>query len=217
MAIPWIQVYSNIVTHPKTSNLVDELGITSSATEPEAVAVGMLIGLWTWAAVNAYDGNLNGVAPRTIARACNWKKNPDKLIAALVKCGWIDEDMKIHDWAEYAELYINRLDYQREQAKERMRRFRERKRNEAGIKTCAYCGKTATGFDHIVPRSKGGTDDPDNLIPCCKRCNSSKGAKSLADFLNTTTVKLDIDSILQNDQLMERLSVDEFGRFFDLL
>lgn len=28
--------------------------------------------------------------------------------------------------------------------------------------------------DHKVPLSKGGTNDPDNLQPLCKRCNSSK-------------------------------------------
>lgn len=216
MALPWIQVYSNIASHPKTSNLVDELGITSSVAEPEMVAVGMLIGLWTWAAVNAYDGDLSGVLPRTIARACGWKKSPDKLLAALEKCGWIDPDMKIHDWAEYAELYINRLDYQREQSRKRVQAYRERKREELGIKTCSYCGKKATGFDHIIPRSKGGTDDEANLTPCCQRCNSAKGARDLAVFLNSTTIDLDIDSILSNEKLMAHVFFDETGHFVTL-
>lgn len=128
--LPWVQVYTNIVEHPKTANLVDELSISSSATEPEMVAVGMLIGLWTWAAKNAYDGNLNGVPVRAIAKACGWKKSPDKLVDALKKCGWIDDDMTIHDWAEYAELYINRVDFQKEQNRKRVREHREKKRLE---------------------------------------------------------------------------------------
>lgn len=32
--------------------------------------------------------------------------------------------------------------------------------------------------DHVKPVVRGGTNDPDNLVPCCRRCNSSKGAKS---------------------------------------
>jgi hypothetical protein len=33
--------------------------------------------------------------------------------------------------------------------------------------------------DHVHPRSKGGTDDLDNLVLSCDACNISKGATSL--------------------------------------
>lgn len=131
--LPWIQVYSNITEHPKTTNLVDELGITSKDAEPEMVAVGMLVSLWTWAAKNAYNGDLSAVSARAIAKACGWKKDAQTLVKSLVDCGWLDADMKIHDWEEYAELYINREDYKREQAKERMRNLRARKKAESEI------------------------------------------------------------------------------------
>ena len=42
---------------------------------------------------------------------------------------------------------------------------------------CVYCGSPATSVDHIIPRSKGGTDYPDNLVAACSRCNYSKGDK----------------------------------------
>lgn len=44
---------------------------------------------------------------------------------------------------------------------------------------CWYC-KAAPGdtLDHIIPRAQGGTDDPDNLVPACRPCNSSKGART---------------------------------------
>ncbi len=47
---------------------------------------------------------------------------------------------------------------------------------------CAYCEKTGTTWDHIVPLTKGGSNLPENLAPACKSCNSSKGAKLLADW-----------------------------------
>lgn len=131
MAIPWIQVYSNLHTHPKTGRLVDELGIKSADADPEVVAVGLLVCLWSWACQNAYNGDLSGVGYRTIANAARWKKSPEKLVNALISCGFLDDDMKLHDWEEYAELFINRADYQREQAKERMRNMRARKKAEA--------------------------------------------------------------------------------------
>lgn len=41
---------------------------------------------------------------------------------------------------------------------------------------CDYCGaETTMTREHMVPRSKGGTDDPDNIAQACSRCNSRKG------------------------------------------
>ncbi len=40
---------------------------------------------------------------------------------------------------------------------------------------CTYCDADADTTDHIIPRSVGGTNDPGNLVPACKPCNSRKG------------------------------------------
>jgi 5-methylcytosine-specific restriction endonuclease McrA len=40
---------------------------------------------------------------------------------------------------------------------------------------CRYCGGHATTADHVVPRSKGGTDSMHNLVAACRSCNGSKG------------------------------------------
>lgn len=39
---------------------------------------------------------------------------------------------------------------------------------------CGYCGAEADTVDHMFPKVRGGTDDPSNLIACCRRCNSIK-------------------------------------------
>lgn len=61
-------------------------------------------------------------------------------------------------------------------------RFEVFKRDEF---TCQYCGRTSPAVilevDHIVPVSKGGTNDLMNLITSCRDCNRGKGAKSLSD------------------------------------
>lgn len=48
---------------------------------------------------------------------------------------------------------------------------------------CAYCGGQATTVDHVVPRSRGGSDTWDNLTGACNRCNASKGARTLIGHL----------------------------------
>lgn len=43
---------------------------------------------------------------------------------------------------------------------------------------CGYCfSRWATGYDHLIPWSYGGTGEQSNLYPCCRRCNSILGAK----------------------------------------
>lgn len=39
---------------------------------------------------------------------------------------------------------------------------------------CTYCGDPATTTDHVIPRSRGGTNTKDNLVPACATCNSLK-------------------------------------------
>ncbi len=43
---------------------------------------------------------------------------------------------------------------------------------------CAYCRRSATTVDHVVPRSRGGRDSWDNLVACCVRCNNVKGDRT---------------------------------------
>jgi hypothetical protein len=50
--------------------------------------------------------------------------------------------------------------------------------------TCRYCGRQQRELseplhcDHIVPRSKGGSDNLTNLATACRNCNLSKHART---------------------------------------
>lgn len=49
--------------------------------------------------------------------------------------------------------------------------------------TCQYCGArpghAEIEIDHLVPVSMRGSDNPENLVAACKKCNRTKGASIL--------------------------------------
>jgi 5-methylcytosine-specific restriction endonuclease McrA len=86
---------------------------------------------------------------------------------------------------------------------------------------CWYCGcdlplaKWAT-LDHLVPRSRGGADEPENVLLACKRCNRRKGARLIDEGL---TVQLRRgcglfavhDAICRGMVPVDRLKVEPIG------
>lgn len=50
---------------------------------------------------------------------------------------------------------------------------------ERSSHTCVYCGGDGPfEIDHIVPWSRGGTSDPENLALSCRACNRTKAART---------------------------------------
>ena len=60
-------------------------------------------------------------------------------------------------------------------------------------RTCAYCGVTDTKLEveHIVPRSRGGSNRVSNLTIACTSCNQRKGNQLIDEFLSKDKVRLE--------------------------
>jgi len=63
---------------------------------------------------------------------------------------------------------------------------------------CYYCGGDANTVDHLISVKIDPhlAMDPLNLVACCKRCNSAKGARSEAFFLAKKATPHDFQDIL---------------------
>jgi len=52
---------------------------------------------------------------------------------------------------------------------------------------CCYCGgvfdRADLEIDHMLPRSRGGLNEPQNLVAACSLCNSRKRTKTPGEFL----------------------------------
>ena len=92
--------------HPKTLMLADALGI------PIYSGVGLLEILWHWTLKYAAAGDIGRWSNAAIARALGWPSDDaDRLVDALVSCGWLDADDKVrlvvHDWADHCENSVH--------------------------------------------------------------------------------------------------------------
>ena len=56
---------------------------------------------------------------------------------------------------------------------------------------CHYCGSPHTlTLDHVLPKTKGGTHDEQNLVAACRTCNVSKGSRDYETFKESVSVDL---------------------------
>ena len=51
--------------------------------------------------------------------------------------------------------------------------------------TSHYCGQEATTVDHVIPISKGGTDEAQNMVAACNPCNSGKRDRMIPRFFES--------------------------------
>lgn len=49
---------------------------------------------------------------------------------------------------------------------------------------CSYCGsRDFLSIDHLLPRTRGGSDSGENLVLACKPCNTSKGGADMMEWM----------------------------------
>lgn len=69
---------------------------------------------------------------------------------------------------------------------------------------CAYCGRSASTWDHVIPVMQGGRTTPSNIVPACAPCNSSKRDQNVFEWLEATGRN-------PSDRFFERLVLAECG------
>ena len=71
---------------------------------------------------------------------------------------------------------------------------------------CSYCGEKAEEIDHIIPKSKGGSNSTYNLTPACRSCNEKKSNLSLKEFgklMNKDYSKLEPKKLPKNAAIVQ--------------
>lgn len=98
----WLESHQELRDHPKTARLRRRLGVSLPT------AIGHLHLLWWWALDYAPSGDLSSFDPDVLADAACWEDDPGLFVRALLAAGFVDEDLKIHDWDDYAGRLLDR-------------------------------------------------------------------------------------------------------------
>jgi len=198
--VKWIKITTDIFDDEKFC-LIDAM--------PEADAIEVI---WFKLLVFAGRSNNNGVfffndhlaytdemLASVFHRPLNTVRMALKTFEQLGMIEVIDGVYAIPNWTKYQSLdaYENKKIRDREYSKKRRAKMRtliaqhgsytpEEFENAKRIfdYKCAYCGKEADRLDadHVVPIESGGSTNINNIVPCCKHCNSSKGGKTIDEW-----------------------------------
>jgi hypothetical protein len=106
----WIKIYQTLINHPKLFKLAELLNKDIHYT------CGILVFLWCWALDYADDGDLSKYSENQIYNALREKKeNTPNILKSLIEAGFLDDNMKIHNWLDYAGEFL-RGRYKQKQA-----------------------------------------------------------------------------------------------------
>ena len=71
---------------------------------------------------------------------------------------------------------------------------------------CVYCGSSKQlTLDHVIPKSRGGGNDWNNLVTCCFSCNLRKGNRTPDEAKMVMRTKPHTPTILTENSLLNKL------------
>lgn len=200
-------------------NILDDAKIKIIRSHPNGDSVVLLwIGLLCLAMKSARPGTIeiSDGLPYTVDDLSNLynieKKTVEMGLALFCKYRMIEVfeggAIDVINFSKHQSL--DKIEFFREQNRERQRRHRQSKLLAITSGNCVYCGsKYNIEIDHIIPISHGGKGTDDNLVSACRDCNTSKNNHSILHFLNYILVdKADHKSINNNQKLMRVVHYD---------
>ena len=139
---------------------------------------GQAAGCWPrllcWVKLRGKGGRCKAPDPSVLAR--RWRVNRqsvDELIQAALEDEAIvieGDELQVTNWRRYDPLrpslpaWLRRMIMERDEGR------------------CRYCGRPAEHVDHVLPYSRGGSDDPGNLVAACAPCNLDKRDQTPAEW-----------------------------------
>ena len=102
-------------------------------------------------------------------------------VATLLPVSQVNVEIASFDTQKMQDATVHGIEYQQGQLQGYL--VREYVLSKWG-RRCSYCGASQIPLqlDHIVPRSRGGSNRPSNLALACEPCNIRKGSQTAIEF-----------------------------------
>lgn len=171
----WFRLYAEIIDDPKLRNVSDK-------------SFRVMIFLFSLAA----EADKDGLIPLTEDEIMWRLRIPKKVLTAAIS--ELSDQNIIDNIFPLQVLNWSKRQYKSDNSSNRVSAYREKRKSlgmskgsnydtesvlERDSHSCVYCGGTQNlCVDHVLPITQGGTDDDDNLVCACKKCNSGKAGRT---------------------------------------
>ena len=186
MAGDWLKFEKATLDKPEVFAIAAELNI-----DPDAV-LGKLLRVWSWFDTHTESGNAKRVTKGLLDRIAGL----NGFCSAMEQSGWLSDNdgcILLPSFDKHTGKTAKaRAETARRVAQHRVGRTaiprgvrRSVFERDGGV--CVYCGRTPVKYfppetardalvcmDHVIPLSRGGSDDDFNLVTACGRCNNEK-------------------------------------------
>jgi len=193
----WIKIMPELSGHPKITLVCRDLQVS------KAQLIGHLTCLWIWTLKYAEDGDLSKFKVDIIEAGAEWEGEGGELLKALTG-SFIDKDLKVHDWVDFAGDYLTRKYHSSNPLKLKTIWKRYRKiygngsaHNKKGRKETGYAYKTieeAEADTTFVGSLKQGYPNVDIVgeFQKMKQWRDIKAVKNFILFINNWIKKVDV-------------------------
>lgn len=186
--MPWFRVYSEILDDRKIRRICKKTG------HSKALVIGVWVCLLALASESPKRGvlNISEDMPYTLADIEDELEVPNEILGQLIEefraMGMIGgkTTIEIVNW--------QKRQFRSDNSSGRVEQYRYKRENNGMPRSpnydsgfirsrdnnhCVYCGsQEKLVVDHVVPITQGGTDDSNNLVCACKKCNSGKSGRT---------------------------------------
>jgi len=148
--MPYLNIDLDYPNHPKTIRFAGEIGGHRSE----------LIPLLLWIHAGKYhqeDGHLKGYSPAALAKIVGWKDNPEKLVNALLNCGFIEQKKdgyQVHDFLEHNGHLTVFRERARNAAKTRWEKAKNNGKPAQDSKPTEKAGKKSSAIDSVLTENQ---------------------------------------------------------------